>query len=100
METGMVGDREEELEARRKAALEALAELDAEIEAMRAESRAQALAEVQANVRKYKITRTELAPYFPQIRKSKSTVALATDGTQSKRRGRPKKVKTEGADVV
>ena len=95
----MVGDREEELEAKRKAALEALAELDAEIEAMRAESRAQALAEVQANVRKYKITRTELAPYFPLLRKSKAAATVATDGALGKRRGRPKKVKTEGADT-
>ena len=60
-----------------------------EQEARLVASRAKVLAEVQANVRKYKISRTELAAYFPQKRKPKST-SNAT--TTSKRRGRPKKM--------
>ena len=59
-----------------------------EQEARLVASRAKVLAEVQANVRKYKISRTELAAYFPQKRKPKST---ANAPTTSKRRGRPKK---------
>ena len=95
----MFGEKEEELEAKRKAALEAVAELDAEIAAIRKESRATVLAEVRANIRKYKITRTELAPYFPLLRKSKSAATVATDSAPGKRRGRPKKVKADGADA-
>lgn len=91
MEYDMAGDKEAELEAKRAAALQALAELDAELEAVRTESRAKVLAEVQANVRKYKISRTELTPYFPQLRKSKSAANVAADATPGKRRGRPKK---------
>ncbi len=84
----MASEKEAELEAKRAAALQALAALDAELEVVRTESRAQVLAEVQANVRKYKISRTELAPYFQQKRKPNSTTAATTT---SKRRGRPKK---------
>lgn len=89
VETDMASEKEAELEAKRAAALQELAALDAELEAVRTESRAQVLAEVQANVRKYKISRTELAAYFPQKRAPKSTTNATTT---SKRRGRPKKM--------
>ena len=62
-----------------------------EQEARLVASRAKVLAEVQANVRKYKISRTELAPYFLQKRTPKSAAKVTTDATPGKRRGRPKK---------
>ena len=89
-EIKMEDDKEAALEAKKQAALQTLRDVEAELEAVRAESRVRVLAEVQAKVRKYKITRTELAPFFPQIRQPKSA-PVATDGTQPKRRGRPKK---------
>lgn len=87
----MVEDKEAALEAKRLAALQTLKEVEAELDAVRTESRVKVLAEVQASVRKYKITRTELAPFFPQIRTPK-TASVAVDGTQPKKRGRPRKV--------
>lgn len=86
----MTNAKEAELEARRAAAVQALSEIDAELEAERVVSRAAVLAEVKANVRKYKITRTELTPYFPQLRKSKSAPAASVSKT-GKTRGRAKK---------
>ena len=94
----MANEKEAELEAQVAAAQVALAEAQALLEAERVASRATVLAEVRANVRKYKITRTELTPYFPQLRKSKSSSiekATAAVSKTGKPRGRPKKVLTE-----
>ena len=97
METDMTDVRsatDDELEAQIVAAQQLIEAAQREKEARLALNREKVLAEVQANVRKYKITRTELAPYFPQIRKSKSPSTDTNSGTQAKRRGRPKKVRT------
>jgi hypothetical protein len=94
----MADELEAAAEAEVLAAQQALAAAQAKLEAMRDASRAAVLAEVRANVRKYKITRTELTPYFPQLRKSKSSStakATAAVSKTGKPRGRPKKVLTE-----
>lgn len=98
--TDVTSATDEELEAQIAAAQKLIETALKEKEARLILNRGNVLAEVRANVRKYKITRTELAPYFPQIRKFKSAATVATDGAQGKRRGRPKKVKTDGADAV
>jgi Tfp pilus assembly protein FimV len=90
----MANENEAELEAKVAAAERALAEMQAELERVRGAKRADVLAEVQANVRKYKITRTELSPFFPQIRKPKSAPAASVSNS-GKTRGRPKKVTAE-----
>lgn len=86
---------DEELAAQIAAAQLTIAAALKEQEARLIASRAAVLAEVQTNVRKYKITRTELAQFFPQIRKSKS--AAATETKTRKQRGRPKKTTAETA---
>lgn len=91
---------DDELDAQIAAAEQLIETARKEKEARLILNREKVLAEVQANVRKYKITRTELAPYFPLLRRSKSAATVATDGALGKRRGRPKKVKTDGADAV
>jgi hypothetical protein len=90
----MTNTKEAELEAQVAAAQVALAAAQAQLEAERTASRATVLAEVRANVRKYKITRTELASSFPLLRKSKSAPAASVSKT-GKTRGRPRKVKAE-----
>jgi hypothetical protein len=94
----MADELEAAVEAEVLAAQQALAAAQAKLEAMRDASRAAVLAEVRANVRKYKITRTELTPYFPQLRKSKSSStakATAAVSKTGKPRGRPKKALSE-----
>jgi hypothetical protein len=90
----MADEQEKAAEAEVLAAQVALATAQAKLEQMRDASRAAVLAEVRANVRKYKITRTELTPYFPQLRKSKSAPA-ASVSKSGKPRGRPKKASSE-----
>lgn len=86
----MTDKTEAELEAEIAAANAAASAAQAALDELRKANRVTVLAEVGAQIRKYKITRTELAAYFPQLRKTKSASATA-DNTQAKRRGRPKK---------
>jgi len=90
MEVAMTDKTEAELEAEIAAANAAASTAQAALDELRKANRKTVLAEVGAQIRKYKITRTELAAYFPQLRKPKSASAAA-DSTQAKRRGRPKK---------
>lgn len=78
---------EEELEAE-------LLEVKAKLDAVRAANREAVLADVKAKIKKYSITRTELATAFPVLRKTKDTtveLVLNADGTIRKKRGRKPK---------
>lgn len=86
----MTGKTEAELEAEIAAANAAASTAQAALDELRKANRKTVLVEIGTQIRKYKITRTELATYFPQLRKPKSASATA-DSTQAKRRGRPKK---------
>lgn len=84
---------EEELEAE-------LLEVKAKLDAVRAANREAVLADVKAKIKKYSITRTELATAFPVLRRPSKTIREETAGasTIKKRRGRPRKAKTD--DVI
>lgn len=78
---------EEELEAE-------LLEVKAKLDAVRAANREAVLADVKAKIKKYSITRTELATAFPVLRRSSTTSSepvLNADGTVRKKRGRKPK---------
>lgn len=83
---------EEELEAQ-------LREVQAKLEAVRAANREAVLTEVKDKIRKYGLTRTELATAFPVLRKPRtgSAPALNADGTARKKRGRRSKAEIEAA---
>lgn len=82
--------KEQELEAQMQA-------LQEQLDAVRAANRDAAVADVKAKIKRYAITRTELATAFPVLRRSSNTVLDASGGAvqTKKRRGRPRKVKTE-----
>lgn len=82
--------KEQELEAQMQALKEQLAEI-------RAANRDAAIADVKAKIKRYAITRTELATAFPVLRRSSNTIQDEGTGTvqTKKRRGRPRKAKTE-----
>lgn len=85
---------EEELEAE-------LLDVKAKLDAVRAANREAVVADVKAKVKKYGITRTELASAFPMLRrssKSSNEVYLNDDGTVRKKRGRKPK-RTEQTDA-
>lgn len=85
---------EEELEAE-------LLDVKAKLDAVRAANREAVIADVKAKVKKYGITRTELASAFPMLRrssKSSSKTKLNADGTERKKRGRKPK-RTEQTDA-
>ncbi len=78
---------EEELEAE-------LLDVKAKLDAVRAANREAVIADVKAKVKKYGITRTELASAFPMLRRSSKSSrkpALNADGTERKKRGRKPK---------
>jgi len=81
---------EDELEAQ-------LREVQAKLDLVRAANREAAIAEVKDKIRKYSITRTELAAAFPVLRRSSSSTepALNKDGSVRKRRGRRPKQQAE-----
>ncbi len=69
--------------------------LAAELDQLRATNRDTALADVREQIKRYKLTRTELASSFPVLRKSKSTKPkLNADGSVPKKRGRKLKSQT------
>lgn len=78
--------KEHELEAQ-------MAALAAELDKLRAANRDAALADVRAKIKRYSITRTELAASFPVLRRPRSSTepALNKDGTVRKKRGRKPK---------
>lgn len=79
--------KELELEAQMKA-------LAAELEQLRAANRDAALADVRDKIKRYKITRTELATSFPVLRQPRTSAAQPTlnaDGSVRKKRGRKPK---------
>lgn len=79
--------KELELEAQMKA-------IAAELEQLRAANRDVALADVREKIKRYKITRTELAASFPVLRQPRTSAAQPTlnaDGTPRKKRGRKPK---------
>lgn len=78
---------EDQLEAQLK-------EVQTKLEAVRAANREAALADVKAKIKKYGITRTEVASAFPVLRRASSprkSPKLNADGTVPKRRGRKPK---------
>ncbi|MFN3294230.1 MAG: hypothetical protein ACK4S2_13620 [Gemmobacter sp.] len=80
---------EEELEAQ-------LREIQARLEAVRAANREAVLADVKAKIRKYAITRSELASVLPAApRASAAAPILNADGTPRKKRGRKSKAEIE-----
>lgn len=83
---------EEELEAQ-------LREVQAKLDAVRAANREVVLAEVKDKIKKYGLTRTELATAFPVLRKPRNSTEpeLNADGTVRKKRGRRSKAEIEAA---
>ncbi|PTE14439.1 H-NS histone family protein [Phaeovulum veldkampii] len=78
--------KEQELEAQMQA-------LKNELAAVRAANRDAAVADVKAKIKRYAITRTELASSFPVLRKPRSSAepTLNADGSVRKKRGRKPK---------
>lgn len=77
--------KELELEAQMKA-------IATELEQLRAANRDVALADVREKIKRYKLTRTELASSFPVLRQPRSAQpTLNADGTVRKKRGRKPK---------
>lgn len=78
--------KEQDLEAQMQA-------LRQQLEAVRAANRDAAVADVKAKIKRYAITRTELASSFPVLRKPRSSAdpALNADGSVRKKRGRKPK---------
>lgn len=78
--------KEQELEAQMQA-------LKDELAAVRAANRNAAVADVKAKIKRYAITRTELASSFPVLRKPRSSAepTLNADGSVRKKRGRKPK---------
>lgn len=78
--------KEQELEAQMQA-------LKDELAAVRAANRDAAVADVKAKIKRYAITRTELASSFPVLRKPRSSAepTLNADGSVRKKRGRKPK---------
>lgn len=71
-----------------------LKEVQEQLKAVRAANRDAAVADVKEKIKRYGITRTELASAFPVLRKPSSTrksSKLNADGTAPKRRGRKPK---------
>lgn len=71
-----------------------LKEVQAKLDAVRAANREAVLTDVKAKIKKYGITRTELASAFPVLRRSSASSSepvLNADGTVRKRRGRKPK---------
>lgn len=71
--------------------------LAAELDQLRAVNRDTALADVREKIKRYKITRTELASSFPVLRQpsvSASPTKLNADGSIPKKRGRKPKSET------
>lgn len=83
---------EEQLEAQ-------LREVQEKLNAVRAANREAVLTEVKDKIRKYGLTRTELASAFPVLRKPRASTApeLNADGTVRKKRGRRSKAEIEAA---
>lgn len=80
---------EEELETQ-------LREIQARLQAVRAANREAVLADVKAKIRKYAITRTELASVLPASpRAPVAAPVLNADGTPRKKRGRKSKAEIE-----
>jgi hypothetical protein len=83
-------DKELALEAQMRA-------IAAELEQLRSVNREAALSDVRTKIKRYKITRTELASSFPVLRKSSVSSAppkLNADGSVPKKRGRKLKSQT------
>lgn len=78
--------KEQELEAQMQA-------LQAQLAEIRAANRDAAIADVKAKIKRYAITRTEVAAAFPVLRKPRASAAptLNADGTVRKKRGRKPK---------
>ena len=67
----------------------------AELEQLRAVNRDAAVEDVKGKIKRYKITRTELATAFPVLRQPRAPQpATNADGTQPKKRGRKPKSQT------
>lgn len=83
---------EEQLEAQ-------LREVQEKLNAVRAANRDAVLTEVKDKIKKYGLTRTELASAFPVLRKPGTSAApeLNADGTVRKKRGRRSKAEIEAA---
>lgn len=78
---------EEELETE-------LLEVQSKLDALRAANRTAVLADVKVKIKKYNITRTELATAFPVLRRSSAASnepMLNANGTVRKKRGRKPK---------
>ncbi|NRP25219.1 hypothetical protein XMM379_001913 [Aliiroseovarius sp. xm-m-379] len=82
--------KEQELEAQMQA-------LKDELAAVRAANRDAVVADVKAKIKRYAITRTELATAFPVLRKPRASTRskVNADGTIPKKRGRKPKQQTQ-----
>ena len=84
--------KEQELEAQMQA-------LQEQLDAVRAANREAVVADVKAKIKRYAITRTELATAFPVLRKPRTSAepTLNADGTVRKKRGRKPKQQEQGS---